>query len=185
MSHASRPQLPSHRSNPSCCWRAQGVLAVSNALARGVLSTASLPRLHPKNIQTSNLAQTAALTASTIWEASLFPNWNQSHSNRLLEASSKRSLVAPRIYPHLRRTVPRISTRRISGSSLPSCSLSILVAQVIFLGVAVDGRSKLGQLGVWWTFRSLNVVGVHVDVRMDGVDVEFLVLDVVWKAMFL
>ena len=54
---------------------------------------------------------------------------------------------------------------------------------MILLGVVVDYRGRLGRLGVWWTFQSLIVVEVHVDVRMDGVGVELLVLVVVWMAM--
>lgn len=56
---------------------------------------------------------------------------------------------------------------------------------MILLGVVVDYRGRLGRLGVWWTFQSLIVVEVHVDVRMDGVGVELLVPGVVWKAMLL
>jgi len=54
------------------------------------------------------------------------------------------------------------------------------------LEVAVVGsRRELGLLGVWWTFRSLNVAEARADVRMDGVGVELLVPDVVWRAMSL
>jgi len=55
---------------------------------------------------------------------------------------------------------------------------------VILLEVAVvDSRKEFGLLGVWWTFRSLNVAEARADVRMDGVGVELLVPDVVWRAI--
>jgi len=86
--HVSRPQLRCPQSNLSCCWRVPDAPAALNVLAQGVSSTVYLPHLRQhKKIPTSDSALRAALTASTVWEVSLYPNPNQSHSNRLSEAS--------------------------------------------------------------------------------------------------
>lgn len=47
----------------------------------------------------------------------------------------------------------------------------------------MDDRRTLDRLGVWWTFRDLNVAEVRADVRMGDAGVELPALDVAWKAM--
>jgi hypothetical protein len=55
------------------------------------------------------------------------------------------------------------------------------VVWAILSEVSADDKRKLARLGVWWTFRGLNVVEVRVGVRKEDVDVELLVMDAVWK----
>ena len=182
MPHASQPPLLSPQSSQSCCWRVPGVLVASNVLVQDVSNTA-YPLQH--KTPTSDRVLTVVLIASTVWEVSLYPNRNRSHSDLLSQASSTPSSAVPQVCPCLRRTALRVSIRRMSPFSPPVCSLLISVERTNSLGVTVDGRKKLGRLGVWWTCQNSNAVEAPVGVRTEGVGAEHLVLDVVWKGMLL
>lgn len=173
----SQPQPPSPQSNPSSYWRVLDVHAASNALARVVLNTAYPPH---RKVPTSDLVLTTALTASTVWEASLSPNLNQLLDHPPSGAPSKLSSLVLRIYLHLRKTVLRESIQPTSPFFPPVCSLSISTGRS-----TADDRRKPGLFGAWWKFPSSSVVRARVGVLMVDAGAGILVLAVVWKETLL